>query len=100
MTKHANIPDDLMDRYLRHELTSRQLGELTGYNPVYLRRTIKREPKPTSSKTKHKIQEAKRKIRLARAELAKRIAHQPEEKIMKALSVSRSTASRIRKKYQ
>ena len=38
------IPPDLLDAYMRRDISSRKLAEATGYSAVYLRRTLKDLP--------------------------------------------------------
>lgn len=93
--KLANIPPDLLQKYKNWELTSRQLAELTGYHAVYLRRSIKRPERPKSTPTSEKT-----KLRIAREALRKSVADRPVLEIAKIVSVSISTAARIKRKYR
>lgn len=92
-SKHKNIPEDLMQRFLAREITSKELAKATGYHPVYLRRTIRRDPKPKSKIIR------KKELLEARENLRRSIAHLPATQIADQACVSMSTAMRIKKKY-
>lgn len=92
--KHKNIPPDLMARYVAREMTSKELAKATGYHEVYLRRSIKRDPR-VSTKIGGKAQ-----LIAAREAMRKQLAHLPVSEIAKAACVSQSTAARIKKKYK
>ena len=94
MTTPKDIPPDLLAQYHAFELTSTQLSELTGYHPVYLRRSIKRDH--TSRKKK---ENSKRKLIEARELFRKSIASKSVTEIMRLANVSKATAKRIRAKY-
>lgn len=92
--KHEKIPEDLMRAFLARQISSVKLSELTGYHPVYLRRSIKREPvAPKSPPKKSKFIEVREQFRAS-------IAHLPASEIAKIAAVSMSTAARIKKKYR
>lgn len=93
-TKHKNIPADLLKQYIEREITSEQLGKLTGYHPVYLRRTIKRPQKPVARPIMRNSA-----LKTARDNLRRSVAHLPTKEIVEQANVSVSTALRIRKKY-
>ncbi len=80
---------------MRRELTSAQLGELTGYHPNYLRRSIKRPPSATKKEPGWDLE--RRALRKARAAFRETLAHLPVNEIMKQAKVSHSTAARIKK---
>lgn len=91
--KHEKIPADLMEDFVKRRISSAKLAELTGYHPVYLRRSIKREPLPPKKiPIKSKFIEARERFR-------SEIAHLPPAEIAKIAAVSLSTAARIKKKY-
>lgn len=92
-TRHKKIPPDLLTQYLAREITSAELGKLTGYHPVYLRRTIKRGERTRKPDDKNKA------LQLARDNMRKSVAHLPTKEIVELANVSVSTALRIRKKY-
>ena len=94
MTTPKDIPPDLLAQYKAFELTSVQLSELTGYHPVYLRRTIKRDIKNRRNKRKDK-----QKLLEARELFRKSIASKSVTEIMTLANVSKATAKRIRAKY-
>lgn len=96
-TKHKNIPADLLRQYLAREITSEQLAKLTGYHPVYLRRTIKRGKRTTPTKSTKLAKNMA--LKTARDNMRKSVAHLPTKEIVELANVSVSTALRIRKKY-
>lgn len=85
-----NIPPDLLARYCRYEISSRELGEITGYHPASLRRAIKRPPRIPKEKNKTALIEARKAFRAT-------LAHLPPKEIKRLANVSLSTAHRIRK---
>ena len=87
-----DIPEELLERYKKREITSAQLAAATGLHPVSIRRAIKRPPIERESTSKAKL------IALRQAFRAS-IAHLPPSEISKIAHVSISTANRIRKKY-
>ena len=87
-----DIPEELLERYKKREITSAQLAAATGLHAVSIRRAIKRPPIERESTSKAKL------IALRQAFRAS-IAHLPPSEISKIAHVSISTANRIRKKY-
>lgn len=93
---HKNIPPDLMAAYIARKITSKELGEKTGYHPVYLRRSIERDPRPE----REAPDDSHKKLLEARIELHKSVANLPIAQIVKRAHVSTSTAARIKKRYK
>ena len=94
MTKVLDrIPPDMLEAYMAHKLSSKQLAQHVDCHPVYLRRLIKRpkrEAKPTQSKSA---------LIQARKAFRKSIAHLPTKEIQAKAHVSLTTAQRIKKQY-
>ena len=89
------IPQELLDAYMRREISSRKLAEATGYSAVYLRRTLKRPPRePQLSKY-----EQRKKLVAMRKLFLNSLRHLPIHEIVKQGHVSQSTAWRIKKGY-
>lgn len=88
-----DIPKDTLEKYLKYELTSKEVGLLLNVNAVSVRRAIKRSDKPTS------IAEKKKELALLRQEFRKSISHKTVKEIMAQAYVSESTAIRIKAKY-
>ena len=89
------IPPDLLDAYMRRDISSRELAEATGYSAVYLRRTLKRPPRePQLSKY-----EQRKKLVAMRKLFLNSLRHLPIHEIVKQGHVSQSTAWRIKKGY-
>ena len=86
----SSIPADLLDKYSRYELSSEELGNLTGFHPASLRRAIKRPPRQPKQKNKTSLIQARKAFRAS-------IAHLPPREIRRIANVSLSTANRIRK---
>ena len=80
-----------MDQYLAYELSSRELGEKTGFHPAAIRRAILRLPKDKPVKAD------KARMRAVRHAYWRSIAHLPTHQIKKLAHVSLSTAVRIKK---
>ena len=89
------IPPDLLDAYMRREISSRKLAEATGYSAVYLRRTIKRPPREGQLS---KYDQRKRLVAIRKLFLNS-LRHLPIHEIVKQGHVSQSTAWRIKKGY-
>lgn len=89
----SSIPADLLDKYSRYELSSEELGNLTGFHPASLRRAIKRPPRQPKQKNKTTLIQARKAFRAS-------IAHLPPREIRRIANVSLSTANRIRKMRQ
>ena len=89
----SSIPADLLDKYSRYELSSEELGNLTGFHPASLRRAIKRPPRQPKQKNKTSLIQARKAFRAS-------IAHLPPREIRRIANVSLSTANRIRKMRQ
>ena len=92
MRQIKDIPQELLDKYIRFEMTSAELSAITGFNPAAIRRAIKRPQKP---KVKSRAERARE-----RREHQKTLAHLKIKEIAKAASVSISTANRIRQRYK
>ena len=86
----TTIPADLLAQYQRFQISSRELGDLTGFHPAAIRRAVKRPPKPKQPKNKTALIQARKAFRATLAHL------QPRE-IKELANVSLSTANRIRK---
>ena len=88
-----NPSPELLQQYMARQITSAQLGAILNVHPVTVRRNIKRpkrEPQPANKRALFAAREAYRQTQ----------AHRPAHELMDALSVSRSTAHRIRAKYR
>ena len=82
----------LKKRYLARELTSIELGELTGYHPAHIRKYLPRPPRlPAPTKGA---------LIAARARFRATLAHLPAQEIAARAHVSMTTAQRIKKKYR
>lgn len=89
----TSIPEDLLEAYKAHKMTSTELGKATGYHPASLRRAIDR-PKKVSKD----LQDVR--LKIARYEFRMSIGHLPPAEICKLANVSMATAGRIRKAYK
>ena len=89
------IPQELLDAYMRREISSRKLAEATGYSAVYLRRTIKRPPREEQL-SKY---DQRKKLVTIRKLFLNSLRHLPIHEIVKQGHVSQSTAWRIKKGY-
>lgn len=83
-----------MEKYVKREITSAKLAELTGYNAVYLRRSIVREPRPNHAQLKRERQYL-RKVKVA---FQDKLANLPISDIVKQANVSVTTARRIKER--
>src|SRR5574344_1569308 len=89
------IPPDLLDAYMRREMSSSALAKRTGYSAVYLRRSIKRPP-PEPQLTKY---EQRKKLVATRKLFLNSLRHLPIREICLQGNVSASTAWRVKKGY-
>lgn len=86
----TSIPQDLLERYNEYQMSSKELGAITGFHPAAIRRAIKRPPRPQQPKNKTALIAARKAFRTT-------LAHLPPREIKKLANVSLSTANRIRK---
>lgn len=86
----ASIPEHLLAEYKAYRLSSRELGDATGFHPAALRRAIKRPPREPRNKNKTALIRARNLFRAS-------LAHLPPREIKRIANVSLSTANRIRK---
>lgn len=94
MTKVIDlIPADMLERYKAYKMSSRELAEVVGCHPVYLRRLIKRPPREPKQNRRKRV------LIDARKEYRKTIAHLPAKEIQRLAHVSLTTAQRIKKQY-
>lgn len=87
------IPPDLLGKYMRHELSSRELAEVLGCHPQSLRRAITRPKRVKQPTNKTALLQARHKFRLS-------IAHLSVTEIAERASVSTSTARRIKTQWK
>ena len=85
-----DIPHSLLIEYQDHKLSSRALGELTGFHAAAIRRALPRKPKLPQAKNKTALIEARKAFR-------KTLAHLAPKEIKILAHVSLTTANRIRK---
>lgn len=85
-----SVPPDLLEQYMAFKISSAELGRITGFHPVAIRRAIKRPPRPKTQKSKTALIQARKAFRAA-------LAHLPPREIKRLANVSLSTANRIRK---
>ena len=89
------IPPDLLDAYMRREMSSSELAKRTGYSAVYLRRSIKRPPHEQQL-TKY---EQRKKLVATRKLFLNSLRHLSIREICQQGNVSASTAWRVKKGY-
>ena len=85
-----SVPPDLLEQYMAFKISSAELGRITGFHPVAIRRAIKRPPRPKTQKSKTALIQARKAFRAI-------FAHLPPREIKRLANVSLSTANRIRK---
>ena len=84
------IPQNLLEEYRAHKITSTALAKLLDCHPVTLRKLIKRPPKP--------YQPSRKDLLVARRAFRAQHSHLPISTLKTLLNVSRSTAYRIKKR--
>lgn len=87
------IPPDLLGKYMRHELSSRELAEVLGCHPQSLRRAITRPKRVKQPTNKTAYRRARQHYRMS-------IAHLSVAEIADKASVSTSTARRIKTQWK
>lgn len=87
------IPVDMLARYHRFEISSREVALALGFHPVAVRRAIKRAPRPEPAMTKSDLIAARKNFRSTLGDMMPR-------DIARVANVSLATANRIRAKYR
>lgn len=84
------LPKDLLDQYLRWELSSLALSKLTGFHAAAIRRAVVRPARVAKPDNKTALIAARKAYRAS-------LAHMQPKEIVKLAHVSLRTANRIRK---
>lgn len=86
------IPQDLLEQYKRHEISSSKLAEVVGCHPQSLRRAITRPKRVKQPTNKTELLRLRHAFRMT-------LGHLPISEIADRASVSTSTARRIKEQW-
>ena len=86
------IPQDLLEQYKRHEISSSKLAEVVGCHPQSLRRAITRPKRVKQPTNKTELLRLRHAFRMT-------LGHLPISEIAERASVSTSTARRIKEQW-
>jgi len=92
MLNTSKCDPKLLAGYMAHEVTSAVLAAHLGCHPVTVRRSIKRPPRVKQAANKTALIKAREAFRATKA-------HLPVREMLEVLHISRSTAHRIKTKY-
>jgi IS30 family transposase len=88
-----NPTPEHLAKYMARQMTSAELAKILNVHPVTIRRSIKRPKRERQPPNK-------RALFVARELYRQSVANKPLAELMTLLSVSRSTAHRIKAKYR
>lgn len=98
----SRMPPDMLEAYLRYEITSFEVGQALGVNPASVRRAIpvKKRQRPDSQTSILKDRRVeKKRLREARKAYRATLAHLPINEIKQKANVSTSLAYKIKKQH-
>lgn len=99
----GRMPPDMLEAYLRFEITSFDVAQALGVNPASVRRAIptKKRVRPESQTSVLKERRVeKQKLREVRKAYRATLAHLPITEIMRRANVSTSLAYKIKKQHE